>query len=165
MFKSWKEKKEKNKLNKLDILSVPPFSFDGKLFMAKIIHVVDGDSCTAIIKFKKEYYSIKCRLWGIDTPELRTKNEREKKVANIVKEYVAHKILDKIVWIQCYHNDSFGRTLIKIYEQNPTLSHEFSLNQQLVDKNYAYAYDGKKKTTFDEWCKICDNEENDKLNK
>jgi endonuclease YncB( thermonuclease family) len=153
MFESWRLKNKTNKLQNVDIDSVKPFSFDGSLFLAKVVHVVDGDSCTIVIKYNKEWVSLKCRLYGIDTPETRTKNPEEKLVAYHVKEYVADKILDKIIWAECFHYDSFGRTLVKIYTENPEYGCE-SLNQELVAMNYAYEYAGKKKQSFDDWCKI-----------
>ena len=158
MFGSWKLKKQRAKLENVDPFSVEPFSFDGKTFLAKVVHVVDGDSCTIVIRFNKEIVSLKCRLYGIDTPETRSKNLEEKKVAYFVKDYVINKILDKVVWVRCFHFDNFGRTLIKIYDENPDKVDVVSLNDELVSMNYAYKYNGKKKQSFNDWCQVdCDN--------
>ena len=150
-FRNRKEMYLRKQLENLN--DIEPFSFDQSIFLAKVIKVIDGDSVNVIIKFNGKYASLKCRLYGIDTPETRSKDLHEKEVAEIVKNYVIDEILDKVIWIKCYAFDNFGRTLIKIYHDHPDTS-IISLNSTLVDLGYAYAYDGRKKKEFSEWCKI-----------
>lgn len=140
----------KNKLETVDLDTIEPFSFGSELRKARITRVIDGDSVNVAIKFNKKIAGLKCRLYGIDTPETRCKDPVEKAAGLYVKKYLAN-LFDEaagIVWIQCYHFDNFGRVLIKIYT-NP--NGPISVNEQLVNMNYAYAYDGKKKRKFSEW--------------
>ena len=74
-----------------------PFQPDIKV--GKVIKVYDGDSITVAAKPYEKYpiYRFSVRLSGIDTPELRTKHENEKKHAIIARDALSQKILNKIV--------------------------------------------------------------------
>ena len=77
-----------------------PFQPDLKI--GKVIKVYDGDSITIAAKPYENYpiYRFSIRLSGIDTPELRTRNENEKKHAIIARDALSEKILDKIVTLK-----------------------------------------------------------------
>lgn len=125
---------------------VPWFDLDKLKTKVRCIDVYDGDTITIIFSFHKHFYKTKCRLEGIDSAEKRTKNEREKVVALQAMEYLSKEILNKVFWITCGKWDKYGRLLITIGD-----SWEQSLNKKMVDKGYAYIYDGGKKREFDEW--------------
>lgn len=52
---------------------------------------------------------------GIDTPEIRTKSLNEKKAGYLAREYVSTILLNKIVWIQFYDWDKYGRLMGTFY--------------------------------------------------
>ena len=143
--------------SKLDVaLSVttkktPYFSLDGLITRAKVVNVYDGDTVHIVFPFynkerKKDMCRWKCRLSGIDTPELRTKSSQEKTLAIQAREYVKNYVLDKIVTVKCGKFDKYGRLLVEIYvfEQDT----ECSLNQLLIDRGIAKEYNGGKKDEF-----------------
>lgn len=137
--------------------SIQLFSLDGIVVYSKIVRVYDGD--TVHITFfmynmngKKCLYRWKCRLYGIDTPEIRTKNKEEKKQGLFVRDYLQKLLLNKCVYIRCYHFDKYGRLLIKIYtdrlnKDDWTINgiHYDNVNDWLIDKHYAKRYFGGKK--------------------
>ena len=125
-----------------DYSNIKKFSLNSLICDAKIIKVYDGDTVTAIFEYKNEIYKWSCRLLGIDTPEIKSKDENEKKIAVTVR-YVLHdKIINKIVKLHCYDFDKYGRLLVEIYLD------DLHINQWLIDEKYANKYDGGTKTKW-----------------
>jgi endonuclease YncB( thermonuclease family) len=127
------------------ITDAPDFSkcVDGKTLEAKVISVYDGDSIKVIFPLNGEYFRWSCRLNGVDTPEIRTKNLKEKEMGLKVRDLLREKILDKIVTLKCGELDKYGRLLIDITYENE------NINKWLIDNNYAYEYTGGTKKSWD----------------
>jgi len=109
----------------------------------KVIKVVDGDTIDADIDLGFDISLTKrVRLSGVDTPESRTTDLKEKKLGLESKEWLKHKLeFAKDVLIKTELPDStekYGRILGNLYINNGALS----LNQQMIDEGYALAYDG-----------------------
>jgi micrococcal nuclease len=121
-------------------------SFDGQVLTVKCVSVYDADTITIIIPVRDTFYKTKARLYGIDTAEKRTSNAKEKEVALEGTKFVESKILNKTFKVACGDWDKYGRLLITIH-----VEWERSLNKEIVDKGYGYAYDGGTKKKFDEW--------------
>lgn len=121
----------------------PNFSLDGFETKAKIVSSYDGDSFHAIFKFKGTFYNWNCRLDGIDTPELRTKNKLEKKHAIKARDRLRDLILNKIVTIKCGKFDKYGRLLTKVYINDTNVANE------LIKHGFGKKYDGGKKEPWD----------------
>jgi len=117
----------------------------------KVIKVVDGDTIDADIDLGFDISLTKrVRLSGVDTPESRTTDLKEKKLGLESKEWLKHKLeFAKDVLIKTELPDStekYGRILGNLYVNNEALS----LNQQMIDEGYALAYDGgTKNKNFD----------------
>jgi micrococcal nuclease len=96
-------------------------------------------------------FTSRVRLAGIDTPESRTKDAREKILGKEVKDYLT-KALDSATDIvirteKVDSSEKYGRILGWLFINRET----DSLNLQLVNKGYAWAYDGgTKKKDFEE---------------
>lgn len=124
---------------------VPWFNFSGMKIKAKCVHVYDGDTIHVVFPVSGKFYKHHIRLLGLDTPEIRPKSEydpREKEAAKIAREFLKDQILDKIIDIECETNDKYGRALAWIYLGN------VQMNQLMLDKGYAIAYDGRTKSKF-----------------
>lgn len=134
------------KLTKKD--NVKRFSFEGYKCMAYVDSVYDGDTVTIIFFFKGSVYKMSCRLIGIDTPEIKTKNPEEKKEAIISRDYLRSRILNKYKKVVFGKMDKYGRPLINIYDKKSFLNRKKSLNEEMILKNLANPYDGGKKTLF-----------------
>lgn len=121
-------------------------------YKAKLIKVVDGDTVDAMIDcgfsvFRKE----RIRLKGINAPESRTKNLKEKKKGLAAKarleeliqqgenEFVVKTSLDK--------KGKYGRLLGEIYKDLEVLtaSNSTSYNEMLLEEGHATLYEGGKR--------------------
>lgn len=111
---------------------------------AKIVHVYDGDTVHAVFKHSgtSKIYKYKIRLAHIDTPELNSKNKKEVVKALAAKKVVENKILNKIVYLEIDGEDKYGRLLGNIFIDG------VNLNEYLVNKKYAYKYEGGTKKTW-----------------
>ncbi len=108
------------------------------LYTAKVIDVYDGDSITVIVELDDFDMRIKCkiRLLGINTPELRTKNKKEKELGKEARDYLRELILDKEVLVDIIKKGKFGRHLAYVYYN------DIYINDLLIKKGYARPYYG-----------------------
>jgi len=112
----------------------------------KVTKVVDGDTIDVDIDLGFNIsFAQRVRLAGIDTPESRTKDAREKALGLEVKNKVKSAIDSaKTVIIKTELPDStekYGRILGWVYLDGATKS----LNEQLIDEGYAWGYMGETK--------------------
>ena len=118
----------------------------------QVLKVVDGDTIDVVIDLGFDIsFTSRVRLAGIDTPESRTKDAREKILGLEVKDYLK-KALDGATDIvirteKVDSSEKYGRILGWLFINRQT----DSLNMELVNKGYAWAYDGgTKKKDFEE---------------
>lgn len=132
----------------------PWFNLDGYSDVCRVVDVYDADTITIAIMFCDKIFKTKCRLAGIDSAEIRTKNLEEKKHGLAAKEYLKNLIKDKFIWVYIGKNDKYGRPLGTFYmnEEDFKLKRN-SINDDLVGKNLAYVYTGQTKTLFEDWKK------------
>jgi micrococcal nuclease len=115
-------------------------------YSAKVVRVVDGDTIDAMIDVGFDiHHKARIRLLGINTPETRTKDLKEKEAGLAAKAY-AHDWLDGLdnIYIQTHKDKSgkFGRILADIYsDENRTAC----LNSDLIEGGHATAYFGGKR--------------------
>ena len=107
-----------------------------------VINVYDGDTITVAVKIEQRYYKYKVRLAGIDTPELRTNNENEKRKAIAARDYLKMLILHKKVCVRNVFYEKYGRLCGTIYIKNK------DINRSMVEAGHAVEYDGGKKPTW-----------------
>ena len=124
---------ERRRLKKLSKENVKPFTFEHQTVTALICDVYDGDTITAIIGLHRTYYKFKIRLFGIDTPEIRTKDPEEKRRGYQARDFVRKHILDEIVTIECFPFDKYGRILGNVWH-NGVCINELLLNNGMARK-------------------------------
>lgn len=132
----------------------PKFTLEGKILEGKVVSVYDGDTVNIVLPLNSDSKDVSdmklckfsCRLSGIDTPELRTRNEEEKKFGYEVRDKLREKVLNKVVSVQCEEFDKYGRLLviILITENNLILN----VNNWLIENGYAKIYDGGTKSKW-----------------
>ena len=129
------------------IVDAPIYSscLDNQCVDGKVVSVYDGDTVKILIPLGGTIYKWNCRLSGVDTPEVRTRNKAEKKMGYMVRDKLREKISDKVVKVTCGQLDKYGRLLVEIKFE------EENVNQWLIDSGYAFAYDGGKKTSWAEY--------------
>lgn len=132
--------------------NLKPLNMDGMILQCRVTQVYDGDSITLIAPFYGVPFIVKCRLMGIDSAEVRSKDPLEKAYALETREYVKKRIEGAMVWVECLKMDKYGRLLGYIYQTSDCSDRTASLNNHLVDSGLAYFYEGKTKRSFKEWC-------------
>lgn len=139
--------------------NTPLFTLKNMKIKAKIVYVYDGDTVHIVFPMytlsgKKEERRFKCRLTGIDTPEIRTKNEEEKKRAIEIRDILHSKLFGKTCWVYCDDFDKYGRLLItidtvglgKTWKSNGKWCG--TVNNWMLEMGYAYAYHGGTKQAW-----------------
>jgi len=146
---------ERELFSKYTIDNTKKFEING-LQKCKVVSVYDADTLTIILPIHNHIYQWRCRLLNIDGAEIRTKNKKEKKVGIDGRNYLRSLLQNKECWIDCNGWDKYGRLLATFYltkEDYLTGKWNKSINQKIINLQFAYFYDGKKKTSFDEWYK------------
>lgn len=126
-------------------ITTPLFSLNGMTTNAKIVKVYDGDTVHAVFEVFGKYHRFVCRIAHVDTPEIRTKDENEKKRGYEVKSKLSELILDQIFILHCCEFDKYGRLLIEL-----TLPSGEKLHNWLISNKYAKSYEGGTKDKWDE---------------
>ena len=117
-------------------------------YTAKLVRVVDGDTCDALIDLGfNTWVKKRIRFKGIDTWESRTRDLEEKKKGLAAKAYTKD-ILENSdegkFALRSYGVGKFGRVLGELFVKG----HEKSVNDLLIENGHAYEYDGGKKKVF-----------------
>lgn len=129
--------------------SVPMLSFKGQKTNCKVVSVYDGDTIKVVFPImgsgSTKLYKWNCRINGVDTPELRTRNQLEKDLGYKVRDELREKILGKVGYVVCDKFDKYGRLLVNIYIDGEDIS------KWLIDNEYAFKYNGGKKRDWGEF--------------
>ena len=110
-------------------------------FVKSVDRIVDGDTIDISIDLgfdltKKE----RVRLAGIDTPEKRTKDQREKEMGYQATEFLEMHLMEATkLTVKTEKDGKFGRMLGWLYKSE---TDTMSINQIMIDKGYAWSYDG-----------------------
>ncbi len=115
-------------------------------YVRKVENVVDGDTIDVLIDLGFDIlFQSRVRLAGIDTPESRTKDLKEKALGLESKEYLKKALKDaKSVVIKTEKMDSsekYGRILGWVYINGDTVS----INDMMINDGYAWGYLGDTK--------------------
>jgi micrococcal nuclease len=107
-----------------------------------VLKVVDGDTVDVSIDLGFSVTTIqRIRLAGVDTPETNTKDELERTIGNEAKQFVVDWVSKQNqMIIKTTKDDKYGRMLGEIFGDDGQ-----TINQLLLEKGYAWAYDGNTK--------------------
>ena len=113
-------------------------------YACEVIKVVDGDTSDLNISLGFNiYHKCRVRLYGIDTPECRTRNKDEKARGKLAKVFVENAIANgNEIIVRTKLKDSkgkYGRVLGEI------LVDSININEELVRKHLAVRYFGQSK--------------------
>ena len=122
--------------------------FKNKTLAGKYVSIYDGDTFRLELPICCMRFIFSCRLLGVDTAEIRTKNVEEKAVAVEAKEYVRKLLSENEFEVVCDGLDKYGRVLCEIVFSS---LEKRTLSSFIVEKNYGYRYDGGNKRKFEEW--------------
>jgi micrococcal nuclease len=116
----------------------------------QVIKVYDGDTITIATKLpfnESTIYRFSIRLNGIDTPEIKSKNEDEKIMAKQVRDSLSNLIMNKFITLKNIETEKYGRILADVY------FNDLHINNWLVENRYAVKYDGGTKKSPSSWSK------------
>jgi micrococcal nuclease len=107
--------------------------------ISNVSKVVDGDTVDLTLDVGFCMFTIqRIRISGVDTPEMTAKDEVERKMANEAKAFVENWLSsNKNLTIKTTKDDKYGRMLGEIRNDAGVC-----LNTLLVEKGYAWSYDG-----------------------
>ena len=107
-------------------------------YKAKVLSVYDGDTITCLLDLGFNIHvKEKFRLYGIDTPEIRTKDLNEKKEGYRSKARLEELIKNKEIYIRVLKKGKFGRWISKIYLTENDILGDNSVNQLLIKEGLA----------------------------
>jgi endonuclease YncB( thermonuclease family) len=144
------------------------FSFEGYKTIAKLVSIYDGDTCTLIFNYHGKIVKHKCRIYGIDCPELAPNKDNKNREEEINKSiesrneviklttnigYISdqlskndlQKMIDKntkTINVECLNFDKYGRLLVKIF------SNGVDIGKYMVCKKLAKEYYGGTKEEY-----------------
>ena len=122
-------------------------------YRCTVVKIIDGDTVDVDIDLgfgvwlKKE----RIRLYGIDTPESRTRDLEEKKYGLAAKEFLTGMLDDKGGVVLKTHKDAegkFGRILGELWRT--TNYADKSINEYMIEKRHAVPYYGQSKEEIQE---------------
>ena len=109
----------------------------------KVIKVVDGDTIDVILDMGFDImYKQRVRLFGIDTPESRTRDKVEKKYGLLAKKFLSDTLKKGKIVIKTHKGEEtgkFGRILGEIYVNG------VNVNILMCTKGHAVKYHGQNK--------------------
>ena len=117
-------------------------------YKSQVTKIVDGDTIDVniFLGFDVVLYNQRVRLYGIDTPESRTRDKEEKVRRLLSKKYVQDRCpVDSFIRLKSYDRGKFGRILGEIYE----IDSELSINEKMIEDGYAVPYTGGNKDEID----------------
>ena len=114
---------------------------------ATYVRAYDADTITVTLACKIDVFckNIGVRLKGIDTPELRTKDRCEKKLAVKARDFVRAELFGKTVQLHNVTRGKYFRLVADVKYKDKDLKRE------LFKHHYGVPYEGKKKMSVD-WC-------------
>ena len=122
-------------------------------YQCKIVKIVDGDTVDVDIDlgFGVWLRGERVRLYGIDTPESRTRDKVEKRYGLMAKDYLKS-LLGKTSTLRTKKDGKgkFGRILGEFIVYDAATDSYRSVNQMLVDSHHAVPYHGQSKEEIQE---------------
>jgi len=152
-------------------INIQEFILTGKFLPARLVDIIDGDSLVVILPVFDSYYKYHVRINGIDTCEIKSKNQDNKILAlqarlellclitqskttnttqkqeydiNITRTDIKRILNESVflVYLECKDFDKYGRLLADVYSDSIK---SVCLSNYLLDKNLAYVYTGATK--------------------
>ena len=121
-------------------------------YKCKLIKVIDGDTIDIDIDlgFGVWLRKQRIRMYGIDTPESRTRDLEEKKYGLAAKAFLTEMLDDSHLILKTHKDErgKFGRILGEVWRT--TNFADQSINNYMVEKHHAVAYYGQSKEDIEQ---------------
>ena len=124
-------------------------------YRATLLKIIDGDTVDVDIDlgFGVVLTNQRIRLYGIDTPESRTRDLEEKKCGKLAAKYIEDHIKVSSTFTLRTHLDGkgkYGRILGELICFVPEFDREMSLNDAMIMKKLAVKYFGQSKKDIED---------------
>ena len=139
-------------------IDTPEFTLNGLNTTGRLVNIIDGDSVSIVLPVFNNFYNYNIRLSGIDTCEMRSKNEKCRNLAIKARDTLLGLVtrkgeykLDKnvvLVFVECLDFDKYGRLLANVFFD------KINLSEYLLKHKLAYHYIGHTKLTEEEQLEI-----------
>ena len=116
-----------------------PYSYRVK----SIVKIIDGDTFDCIMDLGFDVLlEARVRMYGIDTPESRTRDLEEKKFGLLAKEWLIAHLNDDIIISTELDNEKgkFGRVLGTVWAEGT------NINEKMIEEHMAVRYHGQAKS-------------------
>ncbi len=111
----------------------------------KVVKAYDADSCWIATYYQGQPVRFRIRLYGVDTPELKSKDPVIKAKAIFARDQVRARILGKIVQVEIFPQlEKNGRLLARLSDA------QGSINDWLISSGMANPYFGGTKEGFED---------------
>ena len=118
----------------------------------KIIKIVDGDTIDVMLDLGFDImYKSRVRLFGIDTPESRTRDLEEKKYGKAAKAFLEAKLKEGTPLLRTFKDGvgKYGRILgefwVEQHSEEGNVSAKTNINQLMIEEHHAAPYHGQSK--------------------
>jgi endonuclease YncB( thermonuclease family) len=128
------------------------FDFVGAWTTAKVLRVIDGDTCEVALMCAGVPILMKARLYGYDSPEMHPPKgdpgrDETKRLACAARETLCGLVLEKALYAHCHKLDKYGRPLLTLWSDDPggDVAALGSINELMLRCAGCRAYYGGKK--------------------
>nr|QBK85724.1 MAG: thermonuclease/nuclease [Marseillevirus LCMAC101] len=129
------------KLLEIDPNTISGVHNRGKITVACVYKVIDGDTIKVLYHHGDNVQKIDIRVNGVDTPETRRASDLEKKAGRVVTRIVSNKIHNRLIAVKFLKKDKYGGRIVgDVY-----LPGEKSLCEYLIENKLGHPYTGKTK--------------------
>jgi endonuclease YncB( thermonuclease family) len=128
-----------------ELIDAPFFTLKGRECDGKIVRVTDGDTVHALMDLDGTVYKWKCRIAHVDTPELHSRDETEKRHATNARDRLSELVLGRTVRVKCSSFDMYGRVLVELTVPCTETTEEIVVHEWLLQNGLALPYEGKTK--------------------
>jgi len=120
-------------------------------YVQSLDRVVDGDTIDVVIDLGFDLFKkARVRLAGIDTPEKRTRNAREKELGLHASAWLEEQLVDITTYSRLIiktemdkQSGKYGRMLGWLWAEEE--QNDVSINEQMITEGYAWPYSGDRK--------------------
>lgn len=118
LFKKLRLYHERQSLSKINPFRTPKFNLHQKLYVAKVIKIIDCDTIVCIFKpfFFEKYYQFTLRLLHFHASIIQTLDPQKKEKQLLIKSYLTN-ILEKVdyIYVLCNEFDCAGRIIAHVF--------------------------------------------------
>lgn len=121
--------------------NTPPFN--PQFTQCKVVKIYDGDTLHVAAVIGDKCHRFMIRMFGYDSPELKSKDIAEKKAAIIARDVLSQRINGKIVTVEVKPiKEKYGRVLAVLRDN------EGCINDWMIANGYGKPYNGGTKEAF-----------------